>query len=61
VLCPICFNTRRLDPEQLTPDTRLAGATPLWEWIGDEPATVFSSKCIRSSRKSAGARALRHD
>ena len=21
---------------------RLAGATPLWDWIGDEPATVFS-------------------
>jgi len=23
-------------------NARLAGATPLWEWIGDEPATVFS-------------------
>ena len=20
----------------------IGGATPLWEWIGDEPATVFS-------------------
>jgi hypothetical protein len=23
-------------------DAELGGATPLWEWIGDEPATVFS-------------------
>lgn len=42
LLCPICFNARRLDAEQLVPGARLAGATPLWEWIGDEPATVFS-------------------
>lgn len=42
LLCPICFNARKLDAEQLTAGARLAGATPLWEWIGDEPATVFS-------------------
>lgn len=40
--CPICFNTRRLDESQLVGNAKLAGATPLWEWIGDEPATVFS-------------------
>jgi predicted peroxiredoxin len=40
--CPICFDARRLDAEQLLPNARLAGATPLWEFIGDEPATVFS-------------------
>ena len=40
-VCPICFNARSLDEEQLVPNARLAGATPLWEWIGDG-ATVFS-------------------
>jgi predicted peroxiredoxin len=42
LVCPICFNTKKLDESQLVPNARLAGATPLWEWIGDEPATVFS-------------------
>ena len=42
LVCPICFNTRKLDEEQLVANARLAGATPLWDWIGDEPATVFS-------------------
>jgi predicted peroxiredoxin len=42
LVCPICFNTKTLDESQLVPNARLAGATPLWEWIGDEPATVFS-------------------
>jgi predicted peroxiredoxin len=40
-VCPICFNARGLDEAALLPDARLAGATPLWEWIG-EGATVFS-------------------
>jgi predicted peroxiredoxin len=42
LVCPICFNARKLDQGQLVSNARLAGATPLWEWIGDEPATVFS-------------------
>jgi predicted peroxiredoxin len=42
LVCPICFNARNLDAAQLTGNARLAGATPLWEWIGDEPAQVFS-------------------
>jgi predicted peroxiredoxin len=42
LVCPICFNTRKLDERQLVSNARLAGATPLWDWIGDEPATVFS-------------------
>ena len=40
-VCPICFKARALDEAALLPDARLAGATPLWEWIG-EGATVFS-------------------
>ena len=42
LVCPVCFNSRQLDESQLVGNARLAGATPLWEWIGDEGATVFS-------------------
>ena len=41
LVCPICFNARKLDDGNLAPNARLAGATPLWEWIGDG-AIVFS-------------------
>jgi predicted peroxiredoxin len=41
LVCPICFTARKLDEVALAPNARLAGATPLWEWIGDD-ATVFS-------------------
>src|SRR5438477_12637340 len=41
LVCPICFNSRKLDESALVANARLAGATPLWEWIGDG-ATVFS-------------------
>jgi predicted peroxiredoxin len=40
-VCPICFSARGLDEGALLDNARLAGATPLWEWIGDG-ATVFS-------------------
>jgi len=42
LVCPICFNARKLEESSLVDNARLAGATPLWEWIGEEPATVFS-------------------
>jgi predicted peroxiredoxin len=41
LVCPICFDARKLDSEQLVDNARIGGATPLWEWIGDG-ATVFS-------------------
>jgi predicted peroxiredoxin len=41
LVCPICFNARKLDEGGLVANARLAGATPLWQWIGDS-ATVFS-------------------
>jgi len=41
LVCPICFNARGLDESVLVDNARLAGATPLWDWIGDG-ATVFS-------------------
>ena len=42
LVCPICAKSRKLDEGNLVGNARLAGATPLWEWVGDEPATVFS-------------------
>lgn len=41
LVCPICFSARKLDEGDLVANARLGGATPLWEWIGDD-ATVFS-------------------
>ncbi len=40
LVCAICFQARNLDESALV-SARLAGATPLWDWIGDG-ATVFS-------------------
>lgn len=42
LVCPICFSARQLDDSDLAANARLGGATPLWEWIGDDPTTVFS-------------------
>jgi len=41
LVCPICVKARKLDESSLVANAKLAGATPLWEWIG-EGATVFS-------------------
>ena len=42
LVCPICFNARQLDENDLVANARIGGATPLWDWIGGEHATVFS-------------------
>jgi predicted peroxiredoxin len=42
LVCPICFDARKMDEARLAKNARLAGATPLWEWIGDDDAAVFS-------------------
>jgi predicted peroxiredoxin len=42
LVCPICAKARKVEEGNLVPNARFAGATPLWEWIGDQPATVFS-------------------
>ena len=41
LVCPICFNARRLSQDSLIEAAQMGGATPLWEWIEDG-ATVFS-------------------
>lgn len=40
--CPFCVNSRGLDAEGFVDHARIAGATPMLEWLGDEPGTVFS-------------------
>lgn len=42
LVCPICLGARKLDESSLVANARLAGATPMLEWLGGEPATVFS-------------------
>jgi predicted peroxiredoxin len=39
--CPFCVNSRGIDGEGLVPHARVAGATPMWEWLGDD-GVVFS-------------------
>ena len=41
LVCPICFNARRLEDTTLIDGARLGGRVQLWEWIGDG-ATTFS-------------------
>lgn len=42
LVCPICFKARKLDESHLAANARLAGATPLWQWIGGDAVTTFS-------------------
>jgi predicted peroxiredoxin len=42
LVCPICFTARKLDEAALVSHARLAGATPMFEWIGDDHAEIFS-------------------
>ena len=42
LVCPLCFNARALDPEDLIKGAELGGTVPMWQWIGDEGATSFS-------------------
>jgi predicted peroxiredoxin len=42
LVCPICVNSRKLDAEAFVDNATVAGATPMLEWLGDGPRTVFS-------------------
>ncbi|MFQ1003056.1 DsrE family protein [Modestobacter sp. SSW1-42] len=42
LVCPICFDARRLDAAGLIENAELGGTVPMWRWIGDAPATTFS-------------------
>ncbi len=41
LVCPYCFNSRKLPEDDLLEHAEIGGATPLLEWMGDG-ATVFS-------------------
>jgi predicted peroxiredoxin len=41
LVCPVCFNARKLSEQDVIDGVQLGGATPLRQWI-DEGATVFS-------------------
>jgi len=41
-VCPICFNAKGLDADNLIGGAEMNGTVPMWNWIGDEPATTFS-------------------
>lgn len=42
LVCPICFDARKLDHGALVDGADLGGTVPMWEWIGDDPAVTFS-------------------
>ncbi len=42
LVCPICVKARKMDADAFVANARLAGATPMWDWLGDEGSTVFS-------------------
>jgi predicted peroxiredoxin len=41
LICPVCFNAKQLDAENVVANAKLGGSVQLWEWIGDG-ATTFS-------------------
>jgi predicted peroxiredoxin len=42
LVCPICFDAKRLDKAALIDGAELGGTVPLWQWIGDDNAVTFS-------------------
>jgi len=42
MVCPVCFDSRKLDKGELVQNAEIGGTVPLWRWIGDEGATTFS-------------------
>jgi predicted peroxiredoxin len=42
LVCPICFDARKLDKSLLIDGAELGGTVPMWQWIGDDAATTFS-------------------
>ena len=41
LVCPLCFNAKKLDEATLVEGAKIGGTVPMWEWIGDG-ATTFS-------------------
>ena len=41
-VCPVCFNAKKLDDNQLIAGAEIQGTVPMWNWIGADGATTFS-------------------
>jgi predicted peroxiredoxin len=41
LVCPICFNARKLDEGAMVTNASIAGATPMLDWLGED-AAIFS-------------------
>ncbi|MDQ3155342.1 MAG: DsrE family protein [Actinomycetota bacterium] len=42
LVCPICFDARKIEKGNLVSNAEMGGTVPMWDWIGDEAATTFS-------------------
>jgi predicted peroxiredoxin len=42
LVCPVCFDARKLEHSTLVTNAELGGTVPMWQWIGDDGATTFS-------------------
>jgi predicted peroxiredoxin len=42
LVCPICWTARKLDENAMVANAAATGATPMFEWIGDENSLIFS-------------------
>jgi predicted peroxiredoxin len=42
LVCPICFQARKLDGAAMITNATIAGATPMLDWLGDDDARIFS-------------------
>jgi predicted peroxiredoxin len=42
LVCPVCFDARKLERSTLVANAELGGTVPMWQWIGDDGATTFS-------------------
>jgi predicted peroxiredoxin len=42
LVCPICATARKLDDGSFVANAKLAGATPMLDWVGDSSVAVFS-------------------
>jgi predicted peroxiredoxin len=42
LVCPICFNARKLDEGAMVANASITGATAMFDWLGNEDARIFS-------------------
>lgn len=40
--CPFCVDARKVDSDAFVPHATVGGASPMFDWLGDGPHTVFS-------------------